>query len=112
MVRNWAIDLMVKFSFQAIFGVAYTQDVDNLSEKLRNVESHLENDVKVVKDSQSNLMTETKTELDEQKTKMTKVEDMAHELELKVREKTSQFPGRFCYTLPEQVRLICKLVVL
>ena len=81
--------------------MAYTQDVDNLSEKLRNVESHLESDVKVVKDSQSNLMTETKTVLDEQKTKMTKVEDMAHELELKVREKTSQFPGRFCYTLPD-----------
>ena len=70
---------------QALFGVAYTLDVDELSEKLKNVESHLENDVRVVKDSQSNLMTETKTVLEEQKSKMTKVEDMTHDLELKVR---------------------------
>ena len=33
---------------KAVFGVAYTQDVDELSKKLENVESHLESDVKVV----------------------------------------------------------------
>ena len=58
--------------------------MDQLSAKLKDVENHLENDVKVVKVNQDHLQSETKNVLEEQKTKMTKVEDMAHELELKV----------------------------
>ena len=70
---------------KAVFGVAYTQDVDELSKKLENVESHLESDVKVVREGQSKLTSETRSQLEQQKSVMSKVEDMAHELELKVR---------------------------
>ena len=71
---------------QTLFGIAYYDDIKRIHSQLKTVESKMNNDLVVVKDTQSHLEQETEQELTLQKSKMAKVEDMAHELEAKVRE--------------------------
>lgn len=69
---------------KALFGVAYTNDVDNVKHKLNSIDSRLSTDINNVRSQSNNLKSSTREIIQKQTAEIRKMETLAGRLERKV----------------------------
>lgn len=71
---------------KGIFGVAYSNDVDQVKTKISNIDARLSSDINGVRSDTHNLRSNTREMLGRHDKEIRKMEDMAHVLERKVKQ--------------------------